>query len=58
MLIQGYEDDQLRLSDIAKIEKDYSQPIRNKLTYDGEQAIGVLISAADGTDVMKVGAET
>jgi multidrug efflux pump subunit AcrB len=55
MLIQGHEDDQLRLSDIARIEKDYAEPERNSLTYDGESAIGVLVSAADGTDVLKVG---
>lgn len=55
MLLQGHEDDQLRLCDIAEIERAYTTPVRNLLTYDGEPAIGVLVSAADGTDILKVG---
>ena len=31
MLIQGHDDDQLRLSDIARIEKDYEDPTRNEM---------------------------
>ena len=34
MLIQGHDADQLRLSDIARIEKDYEDPTRNELFYD------------------------
>lgn len=55
LLLQGHEDDQLRLRDIAEVEKDYAEPVRNKLTYNGEPAIGVLVSAASGTDILKVG---
>ena len=56
MLIQGHDDDQLRMADIARIEKGYEQPVRNEMTYDGEQAIGLLIAASSSSDIVKVGA--
>ena len=34
MLIQGHDDDQLRLRDIARIEKNYESPTRNEMFYD------------------------
>lgn len=55
MIIQGHEDDQLRLSDIAKIETGFSEPVRNQLKYNGEEALGIAIAAASGTDITKVG---
>lgn len=57
MLIQGHDNDQLRLNDIAKIEKEYEKPTRNEMTYDGERSIGILIAAASGSDIIKVGSE-
>lgn len=57
MLIQGHDDDQLRLSDIAKIEKDYEAPTRNELFYDGHRALGLLVAASKGTDILKIGEE-
>ena len=57
MIIQGHSDDQLRLSDIATIEKDIEEPIRNQLYRDGRRAIGLLIAATEGTDIVKVGSE-
>ena len=57
MLIQGHDDDQLRLRDIARIEKDYEEPTRNELFYDGERSIGILIAASGESDIIKVGAE-
>lgn len=55
MLIQGHDDDQLRLSDIARIEKDYEDPTRNEMFYDHERALGILIAASSGSDILKVG---
>lgn len=55
MLIQGHDDDQLRLRDIARIEKDYESPTRNEMFYDGERSIGILIAASTGSDIVKVG---
>jgi multidrug efflux pump subunit AcrB len=57
LIIQGHENDQMRLSDIAKVEKSYSEPIRNSLYYDKKPAIGISISALDGTDITKLGDE-
>lgn len=55
MLIQGHDDDQLRLRDIARIEKSYEDPTRNEMFYDRERALGILIAASSGSDIVKVG---
>ena len=57
MLIQGHDDDQLRLRDIARIEKGYEEPTRNELFFDGSRAIGILVAASGESDIIKVGAE-
>ncbi|MDE5963656.1 MAG: efflux RND transporter permease subunit, partial [Alistipes sp.] len=57
MVIQGHEDDQLRLGDIATVERGYAEPVRNELLYDGQHALGIAIAAASGSDIVKVGAE-
>lgn len=55
LIIQGHEDDQLRLCDIATIESGYEQPVRNEMAYDGERALGISIAAGSGTDITKLG---
>ena len=55
MVIQGHEDDQLRLGDIATVESGYTEPVRNSMTYNGEHAVGIAVAAASGTDIVKVG---
>ncbi len=55
IIIQGHESDQLRLKDIATITKEYVEPTRNEMLYDGERAIGICISNTEGTDVTKLG---
>lgn len=55
LIIQGHEDDQLRLRDIAIIEKGYEDPVRNALYYDGVSAVGISISTNRGTDITKIG---
>ena len=57
MVIQGHEDDQLRLGDIATVEHGYATPVRNAMTYEGQRALGIAVAAASGTDIVKVGAE-
>ena len=57
MLIQGHSDDQLRLRDIARLEKSYENPTRNELFYNKEHSIGLLIAASSASDIVKVGAE-
>lgn len=55
MLIQGHDDDRLRLSDIARIEKGFEEPTRNELTHNGERAVGLLVAASPQADIVKVG---
>lgn len=57
LLIQGHCDDQLRLRDIAQVEKAYEEPTRNELFYNKERAIGLLIAASSSSDIVKVGAQ-
>ena len=57
MLIQGHDEDQLRLRDIACIEKGYEEPVRNELFYDGNRSIGILIAVSGDADIIKVGAK-
>lgn len=57
LLLQGHEQDQLRLRDIAHVYKDYENPIRNALRYDRQPALAISISALSGTDITKVGKE-
>ena len=56
LIIQGHEQDQVRLGDLADVEMDYDEPVRAALQYDGQHALGVCISARAGTDITKVGA--
>lgn len=55
LILQGHENDQLRLKDISRISVDYETPVRNELRYDEKQAIGISISALSGTDITKIG---
>lgn len=55
LLLQGHENDQLRLKDIAKISAGYETPVRNELRYDQKEAIALSISALSGTDITKIG---
>lgn len=57
LLLQGHENDQLRLKDIARISKAYESPVRNELRYDQKQALGISVSALSGTDITKIGKE-
>ncbi|MFA6360818.1 MAG: efflux RND transporter permease subunit, partial [Dysgonamonadaceae bacterium] len=57
LLLQGHEEDQLRLSDIATVTTDTEKPIRNEMFYDGAKAYGFSIAAMGGTDITKLGKE-
>lgn len=57
MLIQGHDDDQLRLNDIAHIEKGYEEPTRSALYRNDQRAIGILVAASGEADIVKVGSE-
>ncbi len=55
LVLQGHEEDQLRLKDIANIYETPQRPIRNAMYRDGKKALGIAISAKSGTDIVKIG---
>lgn len=55
LLLQGHENDQLRLRDIARIKENYASPVRNDLRYDKKQALGIAVSALGESDITKIG---
>ncbi len=57
LLIAGHEDDQIRLHDIADVTMGYADPVRNSMSYDGQRALGISISATSGTDITKIGSK-
>lgn len=57
LLLQGHENDQLRLSDIASITMGIEEPIRNEMYFDGKKAYGFSVAALGGIDITKLGKE-
>ena len=57
MLVQGHDDDQLRIKDIATVVKTYEATTRNQMTCDGIQALGISIACSSEYDILKVGAK-
>lgn len=55
MIIQGHDDDQLRVRDIAKVYKAYESTTRNEMAYNGEHALGISIACSSDYDILKVG---
>ena len=58
LLLQGHENDQLKLSDIASITMGVEEPIRNEMYFDGKKAYGFSVAALGGIDITKLGKET
>ena len=57
MLLQGHDDEQLRIKDVADVHKGYADPTRNEMFYDGERAIGISIAGDPDYDIVQVGAQ-
>ncbi|MBR0047045.1 MAG: efflux RND transporter permease subunit [Bacteroidaceae bacterium] len=57
MIVQGHDDDQLRIKDIATVVKTYEATTRNQMSYDGERALGISIACSSDYDILKVGAK-
>jgi len=57
MIIQGHEDDQLKISDIATVEDGFAEPVRTSMTYNGQRALGIAVAGTSGSDIVKVGKE-
>lgn len=55
LIIQGHENDQLRLKDVARISRGYQDPSRNEMRYDGVRALGISISMEKGGNIVTLG---
>ena len=55
LIIQGHEDDQLRLGDVARISRGYTEPSRNEMRYNGARALGISVSMETGGNVITLG---
>jgi multidrug efflux pump subunit AcrB len=55
MIIQGHDEEQLRISDIARVYKGYAEPTRNAMKRDGQRALGLSVACIPSYDVTKVG---
>ena len=57
MIVQGHDDEQLRIRDVARVYNGYVSPTRNEMKRDGERALGISIAGVADKDVVKVGKE-
>ena len=55
ILISQGDKSQVRLRDIANIERGYKEPAKNKLHIDGHRAIGIGVSTEKGGNVVTMG---
>ncbi|MBI9063642.1 MAG: efflux RND transporter permease subunit [Marinilabiliaceae bacterium] len=55
LLLQGHEDDQIRLGEVAQVSRGYSEPARTQMYYDQRPAIGLSISMESGGNITKLG---
>ena len=55
LLIQGHENDQLRLRDIAKVSVGFEEPTMNRMRYDKKPAYGLAIAGSSSYDITKLG---
>jgi multidrug efflux pump subunit AcrB len=55
LLIRGYENDRLRLRDVADVHAGVVEPERQLMRYDGQRAIGLAVSMVRGHDITRVG---
>ncbi len=56
LVLRGHRGDEFRLGDIAEVTMEPDRPVRAEMQRDGQQALGLLIAAQSGTDIVKVGA--
>ncbi len=55
LIIQGHENDHLRLKDVASISEGYSEPARTQMFYDDLPAVGIAISMESGENIVRLG---
>lgn len=55
MIIQGHEDDQVRLSDLATLERKLEEPYREAMRHNKLPALGISIAMESGGNVIELG---
>jgi Cation/multidrug efflux pump len=55
LILEGHENDQLTLNDIANVSIGYEEPTRSEMFYDSKRAFGISIAAQSGMDITKLG---
>ncbi|PWD98087.1 efflux RND transporter permease subunit [Marinilabilia rubra] len=55
LIIQGHEKDQVRLGDIAEIERNLEIPYREAMRYNQKPALGISIAMQSGGNVVDLG---
>lgn len=55
LVIQGHEQDQVRLGQVADISRGYVEPHRNQMRYNRLPALGIAISMEKGGNIVNVG---
>ena len=55
LLLQGHENDQVRLGEVAQVSRGYAKPARTQMYYDQLPAIGLSISMESGGNITKLG---
>ncbi len=54
LILQGHESDQVKLKDIATIEKGYRKPYSNKMKYNGQPSIGLAMAMESGGNILEL----
>lgn len=55
LVIQGHEQDQLRLKDIASVKKELESPYSRIMRRNGKPALGISISMESGGNIVEIG---
>ncbi len=57
LVIQGHENDQFKLGDIATVTRGYEDPQMMTMRYNKMPAIGISVAMKDGENILKLGDE-
>lgn len=55
LVIQGHEKDQVKLGDIAEIERDLDKPYREAMRYNRKPSLGISVAMQSGGNVVDLG---
>ncbi|MGM0573452.1 MAG: efflux RND transporter permease subunit [Bacteroidota bacterium] len=58
LIIQGHEGDQVRLADIATVERSLREPYREAMRHNKQPALGISIAMESGGNIIELGKKT